>query len=275
MALMLFLICDTGSASESPRRIISLAPAITEILFVLGLEERIVGVTNFCDYPEETKKKSRVGGLSNPSLETVIALRPDLVLLSIDGNPKEFEERLRSMGIKTFVQRSKRISELPEGIRKIGSATGSDIKAEGFAREVEEKIKSIIENQNAYMKLSHSVKKPKILFIVWPEPLIVAGPGSIADDALLLLGTENIAIDTRSAYPKYSIEEIIRRAPDIIFIGKGKNSMNTVSEGLLNRLKSVPAVKNNKVFYVSDYLYRLGPRTMKGVEELAGHIQQH
>ena len=82
-------------AVEPPQRIISLAPATTEILFALGLGERIVGVTNFCDYPEEAKKKPKVGGMSNPSLEAVVSLKPDIVVMSIDGNPKEFEERLR------------------------------------------------------------------------------------------------------------------------------------------------------------------------------------
>jgi iron complex transport system substrate-binding protein len=116
--------------------------------------------------------------------------------------------------------------------------------------------------------------KKKVLFIIWPEPLIVAGPGSITDDALRMLGAENIAGRAASAYPKYSIEEVVRRAPDIIFIGKGRNSMNEVSEGLLRRLKSTPAARSNKVFYVSDYLYRLGPRTLRGIEELAGYLRQ-
>jgi iron complex transport system substrate-binding protein len=271
--LILLLYSGTGSAAESPQRIISLSPAITETIFALGLEKKIAGVTNFCDYPEAAKKKKKVGGMSNPSLEAVISLTPDIVLFSIDGNPKEFEERLRSMKINTFVQRAKRINELSGSIRQLGAVTDSEETAERLALEIERKISVITEKQNAYLKL-HYTQKPRILFIVWPEPLIVAGPGSIADDALTMLGTVNIAGDTRSTYPKYSIEEIIRRAPDIIFIGKGKNSMNIVSEGLLNRLKSVPAVKNGKVFYVSDYLYRLGPRTLSGVEELAEHIQQ-
>ena len=97
------------------------------------------------------------------------------------------------------------------------------------------------------------------------------GRGSITDDALTLLREKNIADDSRTSYPKYSIEEIIRRAPDVIFIGRG-TGMEKVSEGLLRRLKTVPAVKNGKVFYVSDYLYRLTPRTVKGMEELAGYL---
>jgi len=247
---------------------------MTELLFSLGLGDKIVGVTNFCDYPEEAGRKPKVGGMSNPSLEAVVSLKPDLVLLTIDGNPKAFEERLRSLKINTFVLRSKRISELPQGIRQIGSATGAQENAEKLAQEVENKIQEISRQQKAFINLHPIAKKTKVLFIVWPEPLIVAGPGSITDDALQILGVDNIAGKTASTYPKYSIEEILRRAPDIIFIGKGQNSMNQVSEGLLRRLKNTPAARNKKVFYVSDYLYRLGPRTVKGIEELAGYLQQ-
>jgi iron complex transport system substrate-binding protein len=257
----------TAYAAGPPQRIISLAPAATEMLFALGLGERIVGVTNFCDYPEEAKKKPKVGGMSNPSLEAVVSLKPDIVVLSVDGNPKEFEERLRSMKIKTYVFYSKRISELPKGIRDMGAALGVKEKAEALAADMEYRLNKLKVSKRT------SLKK-KVLFIIWPEPLMVAGPGSITDDALQILGADNIAGKAASAYPKYSIEEVIRRAPDIIFIGKGKNSMNEVSEGLLKRLHSTPAARNNKVFYVSDYLYRLGPRTLKGVEELEGYLRQ-
>ena len=263
----LFSLFAASYAGGPPQRIISLAPATTEMLFALGLGDSIVGVTNFCDYPEEAKKKPKVGGMSNPSLEAVVSLKPDIVVLSIDGNPKEFEERLRAMKIKTYVFTAKRISELPRGIREMGLALGVREKAEALAADMEHRINKLRASKNPLLKR-------KVLFIIWPEPLMVAGPGSITDDALQILGADNIAGKTASTYPKYSIEEVIRRAPDIIVIGKGQNSMNEVSEGLLRRLKSTPAARNNKVFYVSDYLYRLGPRTLKGIEELEGYLRQ-
>jgi len=262
-----FSLFTASYAAEPPKRIISLAPATTEMLFALGLGDRVVGVTNFCDYPEEAKKKPKVGGMSNPSLEAVVSLKPDLVILSVVGNPKEFEERLRAMKIKTYVIYSSRISELPKGIRDMGLVLGVKDRAEALASDMEHRINKLKAGKKP-------TPKRKVLFIIWPEPLMVAGPGSITNDALQMLGADNIAGKTASAYPKYSLEEVIRRAPDIIFIGKGQNSMNEVSEGLLNRLQSTPAAKNNKVFYVSDYLYRLGPRTLKGIEELEGYLRQ-
>lgn len=251
----------TAVYAEPPKRIISLAPNMTEILFAMGLGDRIVGITNFCDYPEEAKKKQKIGGMSNPSLEAVVSLKPDIVVMTTDGNPKEFEERLHSLKIRTYVFKARRLLELPGGIRDLGTTLGVKNKADELAKEIEVKINKLAVGKNSKLR--------KILFIVWPEPLIVAGPGTAIDDAITVLGYENIALKAKASYPKYSIEEIIRQSPDVIFIGRGHVNMKEVSKRLLKRLAIVPAVKNGSVFYVSDRLYRLGPRVIKGIEEIA------
>jgi iron complex transport system substrate-binding protein len=240
---------------------------MTEILYALGLGDNIVGVTTFCDYPEEAKRKPKIGGMSNPSLEAVLTLKPDIVVLTTDGNPEEFEERLISLKIKTFVFQARRLSELPQGIRELGKALGMKERADKLAQEIEDGIEK---EEKSYLSSRPSSIKRKVLFIVWPEPLIVAGPGTVIDDAVTLLGHENIAATATTNYPKYSLEEVIRQAPDVLFIGKSMgNDMRPVSQGLLKRLSAVPAVKNGKVFFVSDKLFRLGPRVVKGIEELA------
>ncbi|HWR59737.1 MAG TPA: helical backbone metal receptor, partial [Thermodesulfovibrionales bacterium] len=226
--------------------------------------DRVVGVTTFCDYPEEAKRLQKIGGMSNPSLEAVVSLKPDIVVMTMDGNPKEFEERLRAFRIKTYVFRAKQLQEFPQAVKDLGAAMGARERAERLAGEIEKTLNSFNDRSRI---THHASRKQGVLFIVWPEPLIVAGPGSIADNAITILGEENIAARSNTAYPKYSIEEILRSAPDIIFIGSG-TGMEEVSRGLLQRLKMVPAVKNGKVFYVGDYLYRLTPRTVKGLEEL-------
>jgi len=249
-------------------RIVSLAPNMTEILFALGLGDRIVGVTSFCDYPPEAKKKPKIGGMSNPSLEAVVSLKPDIVVMTTDGNPKEFEERLRSLKIKTYVFWGRQISELPQGLREMGTALGVKEKADTLAKEIEESLDRLKRKHRGY-------QKRKILFVVWPEPLIVAGSGSIAHEAITILGGENIAAKAATSYPKYSLEEILRQSPDIIFIGKGMDKeMDKVSQGFLGRLRNAPAVRNKNVFFVNEYLYRLGPRTMKGIEELAMYMER-
>ena len=112
------------------------------------------------------------------------------------------------------------------------------------------------------------------MYIVWPEPLLVAGPGTAIHDAMVLLGLENVAGNAPSSYPRYSIEELIRSSPDVLFIGKGAGmDIRTVSQGVLKKLATVPAVKNGKVCYVSDSLYRLAPRVIQGIEELAACVR--
>ncbi len=251
-----------------PKRIVSLAPNMTEILYALGLGDNIVGVTTFCDYPEEAKQKPKIGGMSNPSLEAVVSLKPDIVVMTTDGNPKEFEERLRSLKVNTYVSEARRLEELPQGIRELGAALGVRERADALADKIAAGIKNSAGSKSALA--SRPSMHKKILFIVWPEPLIVAGPGTVIDDAITLLQYENIAATAMTAYPKYSIEEAIRQAPDVILIGKGSGmDMQAVSQGILQRLSSVPAVKNRKVCFMSDSLYRLGPRVVKGIEELA------
>ncbi|MDA8099867.1 MAG: helical backbone metal receptor [Nitrospiraceae bacterium] len=273
LLLSVVLPCSVSAseAASGPRRIVSLSPSTTEILYAMGLGDRIVGVTNYCDYPEEAKRKPKIGGMSNPSLEAVVTLKPDIVVLTKDGNPKEFEELLHSLRIRTVVFFSRRVSELPGGIRQLGSA----LQAEEGAEKLAGKIERDLQRLEAASRRASGASRQKVLFIVWPEPLIVAGPGTAIDDAITLLGDRNIAASAASTYPKYSLEEAIRQAPDVIAIGKGSGmDMVEVSRGLISRMTSVPAVRYNKVCYLGDGLYRLGPRIVPGIEELAQCLER-
>jgi len=268
-------------AGATPDRIISLAPNITEILFALELGNHVIGVTNFCDYPEEARNKPKVGGMANPSLEAVVSRHPDVVIMTTDGNQKEFEKKLRSLKIKTHVFKARRIAELPQGIRDMGRALGVQERANLLAREIETSMNVFkVPGPNANLSPPHPTfdkgltgDKNKVLFVIWPEPLIAAGPGTAIDDIITLLHGDNIASQTRVPYPKYSVEEIIRQAPDYIFIGEGHKNVKEISRGLLKKVALVPAVRNGSVCFVSDTIYRLGPRIVKGIEEMAQCIR--
>jgi iron complex transport system substrate-binding protein len=264
LLLIHYTLLTPASYAGAPARIVSLSPGTTEILFAAGLGDNIVGVTSFCDYPEEAKKKPKIGGMSNPSLEAVFSLKPDIVIMTTDGNPKEFNLRLQSLGIKTYVFRARTIPELPDGIRKMGAALDEEESFNALALDIEEALERVKQNKSG--------RGEKVIFVIWPEPLIVAGPGTEVDDAINILGAVNIAGNADMEYPKYSLEEILRRSPDIIFIGEGKG-MEEVSSGLLKRLSSLKVVKTGKVYFVSDHLYRLGPRVIEGIEELSQHIE--
>ncbi|UCH82135.1 MAG: cobalamin-binding protein [Nitrospiraceae bacterium] len=265
--LSLNFLLLTSAFAEPPQRIVSLAPSTTEILFAAGLGNKIVGVTTFCDYPEEAKSKPKIGGMSNPSMEAVISLKPDIVIMTTDGNPKAFEQRLISMNIRTYVFRARTIAQLPDGIRRLGQEIEEEDKFNKLALDIKGALNDLQKGVQAGNK--------KVLFMIWPEPLMVAGPGTAIHDAIHLLGAINIAGDAKIQYPKYSIEEIVHRSPDIIFIGKAYGmDMQKTAVGLLSRISYIPAVKNNNVYYVSDHLYRLGPRIIPGIKELAGYLNK-
>jgi iron complex transport system substrate-binding protein len=265
---MVFLGVFTGIAySAPPERIVSLAPNVTEILYDLGLGDRIVAVTTFCDYPPEANEKPKIGGFSNPSIEAIVAARPDMVVMTDDGNPPEVFERLKKLKIKTFVFRAKRLSELPQGMRELGTSLG--VKNQAFNRA--ERIEKVIRSYEKKPKKDAQCRLKKAIFIIQPEPLIVAGQGTVIDDALQLLGLQNIASDGESRYPKYSIEELIRRSPDIIFIGKGPMTGES-AKNLLRRIGRSDAVRKGCVYYTSESLYRLTPRVVYGIEEIAAFL---
>src|SRR3990167_697251 len=134
--LIIFVSLSGTAFSATPERIVSLAPSVTEILYAIGLEDKIVAVTNFCDYPPQAKEKPKIGGMSNPSLEAVVSSKPDIVVMTTDGNPKGFEERLKQLGIQTYVFRARRLSELSEGIRELGITLGVGERANKLAEEI-------------------------------------------------------------------------------------------------------------------------------------------
>lgn len=265
-----WILCGGDAFSAPPSRIVSLAPSITEILYDLGLEDRIAAVTDFCDYPQGAKNKPKIGGFANPSLEAIVAARPDLVVMTEDSNPSEVRNRLNKLGINTYVFRVKRLRELPQGIRNLGSVLGIRDKATRRAAEIEAQLESYTPK---VQQSSSGDLRRKALFIIQPEPLIVAGPGTVIDDALTLLGLQNIAADAKTPYPKYSIEEVVLRKPDVIFIGRGPMSRN-IPKKLLHKLGSMAAVQQGHLYYTSELLYRLTPKTMMGIEELAGYLNR-
>lgn len=262
-----WLVLPGAAGGGQPTRIISLAPNITEILYDLGLENRVAAVTSYCNYPPRAEEKPRVGGFSNPSLESIVAMRPDLVIMTDDGNPKEISEKLRKLGIPVYVFRAARLGQLPGELRKLGTFLGVKDAAARSAKRIERTLR----RYKDWARKSSGCDVRKVLFIVQPDPLIVAGPGTAIDDSLKLLGARNIASDAGSRYPKYSFEEVVHRSPDIIFIGQGHRADENV-RGLLKRWSVLEAVRQGKVYYVSDSLFRLGPRIADGIREMAGPL---
>lgn len=261
-AAMLATALPQPGLCAPPQRIISLAPSMTEILYATGLGNRVVAVSDYCDYPEGAKLKPKVGGLSNPSLEMIVSLKPDMVVMTTDGNPKWINDRLLKLGISTYVFQARKIADLPGEIRKMGAVLGTKAKSDRLAGKIEKTI--------ARLKAGSAGKGTgKAVFIVQPDPLIVAADGNAIQDALEILGWTNIAAAAGKKYVKYSVEELIRQSPDVVLIGMGHRRMREDSRELLSKLKMLPAVRNGRVYYTSDALFRLSPRVIEGIEELS------
>lgn len=263
------VIFISPAIANQPQRIISLAPNITEILYALNLEDKIVGITDHCDFPKETKDKKRVGGMINPSIEEIVRLKPDIVILTKDGNPKEIQKRLENFKINTYLFNAERLGQLRGEIILLGKKLGFEEKSKRVARQIEDSINRIKKTNE-----KSNFRNKKTVFIIWMEPLIVAGNGTAIDDAIRLLGWENIVSHTKLRFPRYSIEKIIRQSPDVILIGmEHKKYIETVSGKFIERIQSVKNDKNIKICYVGDSIYRLSPRIISGILEMSNCLR--
>lgn len=249
--------------SHSPKSIISLAPSITEILFALGLDEEIVGVTDFCNYPEAALNKPKIGGFINPSIEKIVSLKPDLIIGTRDGNRMETIHRLSGLGFSVYLIDSKSFDGVIRMIRNIGEIVGRRDESRRIVRDMRTKKENII-------RLTRSLPKPKVFFQVGYAPIITVGRGTLAHDLIRLAGGRSVSEHESLNYPIYSIEAIMLKAPEIIIISSmeiKRDCLNLVK--MWQRWKSIPAVKMNAVYLIdSNLIDRPGPRTTEGLEAI-------
>lgn len=255
------------TVKKTPQRIVSLAPSNTEILFALGLGDRVVGVTTFCDYPAEAKKKEKIGGFKNPNLEKVIALKPDLVLAT-GGIQQPFIQELEKAGIPVFVLHPKNLNQIIAGIQTVGKITGQLEESKRLTARMSKTIADISSKVTSQKKRS----RPKVFVEIFNQPLYSAGAGTFINDLIKISGGKNIAAQAGSGYVVYSLENLLKEDPDIYIAMKG--SMN--DPGLLKKrtgFSDLKAVKNNRVYVVDDNLVsRPGPRIVQGLKIVAKAI---
>jgi len=264
------LIDEIGRKVEVPhsaKRIVSLAPSITEILFALGLNEEIAAVTDFCDYPEAVLNKPRIGGFVNPSIEKIVSLKPDLIIGARDGNRLETIHALKDLGFSVHLINPKSFNGALKAIHHIGEMVGRE---EG-SRKI---LANMILKKEDIVKRIKSFPKPKVFFQIGYVPIITVGKGTLADDLISLAGGNSISRDESVSYPLYSVETIISKGPEIIIVssmGSKKNHLDLVKKW--QNWTSIPAVKRNAVYLVdSNLVDRPTPRIVEGLEALAKMI---
>jgi iron complex transport system substrate-binding protein len=247
-----------------PKRIVSLAPNITEILFSLGLNEEIVGVSIHCNFPEKAKTKVRVGSYISLDFEKITSLKPDLIIATGAGNTREMVDRLEKLGFQTYTIYPKNFNDILKSIGHIGEVVNREKEARGIIEGLRKRSQRVIE-------LTKGLSRPKVFIQIGDAPIVTVGKGSFADDLIRLAGGENIAGKEKEVYPRFGMEEILKRSPEVIVISSmnPKGDYQKILEEW-NRWKTIPAVKNGRIHLIdSDLLDRPSPRIIDGLEELA------
>lgn len=249
------------------RRIVSLAPNLTETVYALGLEERLAGDTDYCDYPKEATAKPHVGGPMNPSVEAIVALRPDLVLATTSINRVETVAALERVGIAVYVSDPHTIEGLLAGIRKIAAITGAGGSGKLLVDDLQARLNSL--------QASLRGRTPRrVLFIVWSSPLISVGQGTFIADALKFAGAESVVKSTKN-WPEMSMEEVVRLRPEYLIFARGHDDPDA---GNLDELRKRPVyrdlkpVREGHVVSISDSIDRPAPRLIDAIEELAHEL---
>lgn len=246
-------------AKAHVRRIVTVAPSVTETLFALGYEDRVVGVTRFDDRPERVKKLPKIGGFWDPNVEAVLALRPDLVIAAANVGARPALEQLSKLGVPVFVVPGDTLADAFHATRAIGGLMG----AEGATRAAR-----LTETMQTKLRQARTSSSAQTVLVVFShDPLVVAGPQSLAGAALLVLGVNNAVGPGPRPYPHWSAEALLMAAPDVIIDATGQHGRGTKAPWA--GLGSIPAVKNHRVRGLDlAVLLRPSPRIYEGIQAL-------
>jgi len=247
----------TVAIKSTPRRIVSLTPNNTEILFALGLGPRLVGVTAYCDYPPAAKKKPKIGDRTI-SVEKVVALKPDLILAHAVLND-DYIRRFEALGMTVIAIDSKTYGNVISDIAMIGRATGTTAQAAKVVRRMKAAVAKV-------KALKAPKKRLNVLVVVQPSPLWAAGPKTLVDEMLRYCGVANVASSAKPGFNQYPVESAVSRKPDVIIAGKGESKFFLTSP----LWRGTAAVRNKRVYEMDfDLLVRPGPRLADGLLKLS------
>lgn len=246
-----------------PVRVVSLAPSLTEIAYAVGAGDRLVGVTQFCDFPSEATKKPKIGGIYTPNLEAILALRPDVVLATTEGNREEHIRALERLGLAVYVIRPTDFASVLDSIARVGRLLGRG----GEARRL---VESMQREADGTARVLNGRPRPRVLYVLWGSPLIVPGRDTLITDLIRRAGGESVSGNEALAYPRFSVEEALGRRPERIVLAlHGEASLD---ERLREwqHLALLPAVRQGRVHAIEgDLLHRPGPRVVDGLRALA------
>jgi iron complex transport system substrate-binding protein len=259
------LVDDAGRNVTLPahvERVITLAPNLTEIVFAVGAGDRLVGNTTYCNYPAEANNIAKVGDTLHPSLERIIALRPQVVLISTASQLEVFTQQLQNQNIAVFVTDPHNLDGVFRSIEQIGVILGQNEQAKALVQQLRQRT-------NAVETAVQSEKPVRVFYQVSGEPLYTAGRDSFVTDLMRRAGAASVTADVPGAWPKYSNESALAARPDAIILPTG-GSMGEANSNVAAALRNSPAVLARRVYKINDDLTsRPGPRSVQALEELA------
>ncbi len=270
-ALLPAVLLLAGGCAPAPpprptaaRRVVVLAPSLTEIVYALGEGERVVGVCAQCDHPAAATRLPRVGGYLAPSVEAILALRPDLVLVVPSPGNREAVRAVERVGVRVLVTADRTLDDLWAAIAAVAAALGVPDRGAALTAGIRNELETV------RARVAGAPIR-RVLLVVGHRPLIVAGGGTLQDELVRIAGGVNVAADAGAAFPQVPLELVVARAPDVIVDA----AMGTEAGGraLFGALDTVPAVRQGRIVTLApDALFRAGPRVGEAAALLAGAI---
>ncbi len=253
-----------------PQRIVSIAPSNTEILYALGLADRLVAVTDYDNYPPEVKEKPSIGGFATPNIEQVVAMAPDLVLATSIHQAKVIPQ-LEARGVTVLALNPKTIDQVFAAIELVGQATGVAKTAAALTASMRQRVAAVTDKTGGLA----ADRKPRLYYIVWQDPLMIVGTGTLHDELIGLAGGVNLGHDL-TGYADISLENVVMADPQVLIAGVGMGSGEDQAFQFIRtepRLADTQARKNNRVYAINtDLIGRPGPRIVDALEQFAVFI---
>jgi iron complex transport system substrate-binding protein len=249
---------------DSPMRVLALAPNLTEIVFMLERGDRLVGATQYSNYPEEARRLPRVGSYVQLDLERIVALRPDLCIASKDGNPRQAIERLAGMNIPVYVVNPQKLEDIQQTVTAIGVLLNAVENAEALVHDMKERLNRI------GVAVGKTVMRPRVFFQIDDAPMVSVGSGTFIDELISLAGGTNLAAG-QVAYPRFNWEVLLRRQPEVVVITSMAGGRTAAQlQASWRKWPQIPAVAADRLHVVEAELFdRATPRLIKGLEVLA------
>lgn len=273
-AFPIVVVDDLGrqvTVQRLPQRIISLAPSNTEILFALGLGDKIVGTTDYCDYPEAAKAKPRVAGYSNPNIEKLMSLEPDLIVAE-SIHERMVLPALEKLGLTVIVTSATSLDTILHDIELIGQVTGKSTTAARLTENMRKRIAVVTEK-------THNIpaeQRLRVLYVCWHSPIWTMGSDTFIDDLIWEAGGINVFANDFKKSRAVSLEAVIAKDPQVIIVSGMGTTGDLIYDSIIKeaRLSDISAIVNNRVYKISDanLIERPGPRIVDGLEEVAKYL---